>query len=197
MIECRHCREVLSQPIEKIGARCPTCRMPLFEKDRHRAPVVDLGPCGLHADRSAVAKCQHCGKMMCGVCRTRWREETVCTACLDQALRSGGVTPWQARTQNRQAALSVVLASMAWLVLWLAFWPLAALFRGTPDRGAATFALMLFFGSFFFSLFASGQAAAVIRVRGRRLLMATCGLTLAGLHLGVCLGLVVVNISRH
>ena len=64
MIECRYCREALRQPIEKIGARCPNCRMPLFEKDRQRPPVVDLGPCATHKDNSAAAKCQRCGKMM-------------------------------------------------------------------------------------------------------------------------------------
>ena len=36
MIECRHCHEVLRQPAETVGARCPGCRMPLYEKERQR-----------------------------------------------------------------------------------------------------------------------------------------------------------------
>ena len=197
MIECRHCRDVFREPLEKIGARCPTCRLPLFEKDRQRAPVVDLGPCAVHTDNVALAKCQRCGKMMCAFCRTRWEEEIVCAECIGQALRDGGVSPSQARTRKRQASFSVALALMGWSVLLLALWPFAALFRGSPDRGPATLTLMLFFGSFFFAVFALGQGIAAIRERSQRLAAATCGLTLAGLQLGICLGLMVINIWHH
>ena len=109
MIECRHCRDVFREPTEKIGARCPTCRLPLFEKERQRRPVVDLGTCAVHKNTSAVAKCQRCGNMMCGVCRTRWEEEIVCSVCLDQSLHQGDVNPRVVQAQNRQASLSVVL----------------------------------------------------------------------------------------
>jgi hypothetical protein len=197
MIECRHCRDVFRQPIDKIGARCPTCRLPLFEKDRHRAPVVDLGPCAVHGGNVAAAKCQRCGKMMCALCRTRWEEEIVCAQCLDQSLRDGASSPSQVRGRKRQAALSLALAIMGWLVLLLALWPLAALFRGSPDRSPATLTLMLYFGSFFFAAFALGQGIASIRDRGPRLAIATCGLSLAGLQLGVCLGLMAINIWHH
>ena len=159
--------------------------------------MVDLGPCAVHADNVAVAKCQRCGKMMCAFCRTRWEDEIVCAQCVDETLHSGGATPSQVRTQKRQASLSLTLAIMGWSVLLLALWPLAALFRGSPDRGPATLTLMLYFGSFFFALFAVGQATTCIRARGQRLAVATCGLSLAGLQLGVCLGLMVINIWHH
>jgi hypothetical protein len=194
MIECRYCRDVFRKPVEKIGARCPTCRMPLFEKDRQRPPVVDLGPCALHKDNSAVAKCQRCGKMMCALCRTRWDEEIVCAGCLDASLQKGDASPRLVQSQNRQATWSLLLALTGWAFLLLTLWPLSSLFKGNPDKGPAHAALFLFFGSFFFALFALGQAAACIRTRGKRLALATCGLSLAGLHLGVCLGLVVLNI---
>jgi hypothetical protein len=197
MIECRHCREVFHQPLEKIGARCPTCRMPLFEKERQRPPVVDLGPCATHKNNNAAAKCPRCGKMMCALCRTRWNDEIICSQCLDQSLQQGGASPRTVQTQDRQAALSVFLAASGWAFLLLTLWPLSALFQNSPTQGLATFALILFYGSFFFALFALGQAAACIRTRGRRLPMATCGLTLAGLHLGLCLGLLVLNIWHH
>ncbi len=86
---------------------------------------------------------------------------------------------------------------MGWCVFLLALWPLEALFKGSPDRGPATLTLMLFFGSFFFAVFALGQGIAAIRERSPRLVVATCGLTLAGLQLGVCLGLMVLNVWRH
>jgi hypothetical protein len=194
MIECRHCREVFRQPVETVGARCPTCRMPLFEKDRHRQPVVDLGPCAVHASNSAAAKCQRCGKMMCVLCRTRWDEDFLCSQCLDQLLLEGQSSPRLAHAQSRQAKLSVVFAFMGWGVLVLAMWPLASLFRGNPDKSPASFALVLFFASFFFAMFAVGQGAACIRTRGRRMVVATVGVALAGIHLGIGLGLMVLNI---
>jgi len=197
MIECRHCREVFRQPVEKIGARCPVCRKPLFEKDRQRPPVVDLGPCAVHAGNSAVAKCQRCGKMMCAYCRTRWQEEIICAACLDQSLSKGDASPRQARLQNRQASWSFSLATAAWCLLLLAFAAGSALFRGAPSQGQATFTLVIFFSSFALALFSLGHGAACIRARGKRLSLATCGVTLAGLHLGVCLGLIVLNVWHH
>jgi hypothetical protein len=197
MIECRHCRDVFRQPITKLGARCPTCRMPLFEKDRQRPPVVDLGPCAVHANNSAAAKCQRCGKMMCTLCRTRWGEEIVCVSCLDLSLQKGDVSPDAVRMQNRQAVRSFVLALCGWAVLLLTFWPLAALFRSNFSQGSASMALVLFFGSCALALFAVGQASACIIARGQRLVLATCGLSLAGLHIGVCLGLAVLNVWNH
>src|SRR5436190_6123287 len=125
--------------MDKIGARCPNCRMPLFEKDRQRPPVVDLGPCAKHKDNSAAAKCQRCGQMMCALCRTRWDEEIICAACLDQSLREGDANPRLVHTQNRQAAASVLLAVLGWAVLLLSLWPLSSLFRGHPDAGLANF----------------------------------------------------------
>jgi len=171
--------------------------MPLFEKDRQRPPVVDLGPCAVHKENCAVAKCQRCGKMMCGLCRTRWDEEILCTSCLDQSLAQGHANPRLVQRQNRQANMSAVLACLGWAVLLLSLWPLAALFHGYADRSPATFALMLFFGSFFLALFAIGNGAACILTGGKRLILATCGLSLASLHLGLCLGLMVLNIWWH
>jgi hypothetical protein len=190
-------RDVFREPLEKIGARCPTCRLPLFEKERQRAPVVDLGPCAVHVDNAAVAKCQRCGKMMCAFCRTRWEDEIACVQCVDQSLHDGAASPSQARSRKRQAALSLALAFMGWLVLLLALWPLAALYKGSPDRSPATLTLMLFFGSFFFAVFALGQGIASLRERGPRLAVATCGLSLAGLQLGICLGLMAINLWHH
>lgn len=197
MIECRYCRDVFHKPLEKIGARCPTCRMPLFEKDRQRPPVVDLGPCTIHKENSAVAKCQRCGKMMCALCRTRWDEEMVCAGCLDQSLKDGGASPRLAQMQDRQANWSVLLAVTGWGGFLLTWWPLSALLRGNSDRGQATLALLLFFGSQLFAFFAVGQAAACIRTRGRRLPLATCGLSLAALQVGLSLGLVLLNVWHH
>jgi hypothetical protein len=197
MIECRHCRQTLRQSLEQMGARCPHCRMPLYEKDRQRPPVVDLGPCATHKDNSAAAKCQRCSRMMCAACRTRWGDEIICVECLDQALAMGDAASGVIRAQDRLAGRSVFLAAVGWAMLLLTIWPLSSLFRGQPDAALANSALLLFFGSFVFALFALGQAATCIRTRGRRLKVAVCGLSMAGLHLGICLGLVALNLWYH
>ncbi len=197
MIECRHCHNVAGRAGEAVGARCPTCRMPLFEKDRQRPPVVDLGPCALHNENGAVAKCQRCGKMMCALCRTRWEEAYVCSTCLDGALKKGDANPRVVQGQFRRARSSVLLALLAWAVFVLARWLLTALFRESPERGTATFTLILFFSSMFLAIYAIGQAAACIRVRSQSTVLATVGFSLAGLELGVCLGMVVLNLWHH
>lgn len=197
MIECRHCRQVFRTPPEKVGARCPTCRMPLFEKERQRPPAVDLGPCAEHAEATAVAKCQRCARMMCSVCRTRWAEELLCPACLGRALADGEANPRAVQTQNRQAVWSLLLALAAWGLLLLTLWPLSNLFRGQPDKGIATFAVSLFLLSFLPALFALGHGTACIRTRGQRLALATLGVCLAGSHLGVSLGTLFLNVWHN
>src|SRR5262249_15148621 len=109
----------------------------------------------------------------------------------------GQTNPRLVQVQNRQAAASLVLAVLGWGVLLLALWPLTSLFRGHAEGGLANFTLIVFFGSLIFPLFALGRAVACIRTRARRLRLATCGLSLAGLHMGLCLGIVVLNIWRH
>lgn len=197
MVDCRYCRDSFRKPVETIGARCPTCRMPLFEKEKQRPPVVDLGFCSLHKDNSAVAKCQRCGRMMCSVCRTRWDEEIVCPGCLDLSLQKGDMTPRQEQMQNRAAVWSLLMALGGWFFLLLTFWPLSNLFKGTPERSPANFAGILLVLGALFAVVAIGQAAACIRIRGKRLAIATWGLSLAGLHLGLCLGILFLNIWHH
>ncbi|MBI3410392.1 MAG: hypothetical protein HY040_18800 [Planctomycetes bacterium] len=192
MIECRYCRDAFGTPTEKIGARCPTCRMPLFERDRHKAPPIDLGPCALHKDKTAHGKCQQCGKLICPVCRTRWDDRIICTSCMDAVL-SKEPNPRLVRTLDRQAGWSVALATVGWLVLLMTFWPLSALSQGLT-QGQATAASLLFLFSFLPALCAAGQGAACIRARGRRLTLATCGVSLAGAQLGLLLGLLVCNV---
>lgn len=197
MIECRYCRDVFRKSPEKIGARCPTCRMPLFDKERQRTPVVDLGPCAEHKEVSAVAKCQRCARMMCAACRTRWDEEIACPACLDKALTAGETNPRQVRTQNAQALRSLLLALGGWGLYFLTMWPLSALIRGTGGKDLATFTALLFLASLLPALFAIGQGVSCIRTRGQRLGLASWGVSLAGVHLGLALGLFFLNVWHN
>jgi len=50
MIECPSCYRVFRQPPEKLGARCPKCKMPLYEDPgkRRKDPDKDYGRCDVH-----------------------------------------------------------------------------------------------------------------------------------------------------
>lgn len=193
MIECRYCRDSFRSAPEKLGARCPTCRMPLYERDRHKAPAVDVGPCTLHQDKSAHGKCRRCGKLICSVCRTRWDDETVCPGCLDHILENEP-SPQLARTQNRQANWSIAAAIMGWLLLVLTLLPLSSLAGDAENQGAASTAGRLFLASFVPAVCALGPGAACIRWRGRRLAVATWGVVLAGAQLGLMLGVMLFSV---
>src|SRR6266403_6357616 len=80
MIECPFCYRVFRQPPEKIGARCPKCRMPLYEdpSKKKKDPEKDYGKCAQHPDAPTVAKCSRCDAPVCRSCRTRWHQEVVC-----------------------------------------------------------------------------------------------------------------------
>src|SRR5262245_13509779 len=159
MIECRVCHEMFRTPPERIGSRCPNCRMPLFERDRPRPPVVDLGACSVHGETSAVAKCQRCGKMMCPACRTRWDEEFVCPSCLDRGLSQGEVSPKYAKAQNRQAGWSLTLALAAWSLLLLTLWILRPWAGPLLSKEAGTLGAITFLAGFLPAFFAIGLGA--------------------------------------
>ena len=67
MVECPYCYRVFRQAAEKLGARCPKCRMPLYEDPakRRKQPERDQGPCSLHPDAAAIARCTRCDKAIC------------------------------------------------------------------------------------------------------------------------------------
>lgn len=194
MIECRYCREIFRKPPEKIGARCPTCRMPLFEKERQRTPVVDLGPCSVHKENQALGKCQRCGRMMCAACRTRWEDEIVCPACLEKALQAGEASPRQVRALGRQATWSFLFALAAWGLLALSLWPISSLGRGQPSKELAYIAATLFLGAWVPAAAAVGHGVSSLCTRARNMALAVVGVCLAGLQLGISIGLLVLNI---
>jgi hypothetical protein len=198
MIECRYCREVLHTTPDKAGARCPSCRMPLFERqDKRRPPGYDLGPCAFHADTPAYSKCRRCNRLVCNVCRTRWHEQIVCPACLSGALESGEPSPRELSQQRRGPVWSLLFALFGWLLLLAGIFPFRILLTGGPSSQLATTAGVLFLGSLLPAVFAVGLAASALRTRKGRLRLATWSMTLAGLHVGLVLGLMVVNVWHN
>src|SRR6516225_5045554 len=100
MARCPSCEYPLPENRERVGARCPSCRDPLYEPP---------GPCG------------RCGNYLCEVCRTRWRDQVLCPACVERALSSDEATPEQAKAAFRQALVALLLGSGSWVFALLAF----------------------------------------------------------------------------
>src|SRR5207248_1755118 len=77
--------------------------------------------CAVHADSESIGTCARCRKNFCEVCRTRWRDELVCSVCAEAALETNEATPEQAKTVVRQAKIALVLGVVAWFVAAVAF----------------------------------------------------------------------------
>jgi hypothetical protein len=200
MVECRYCRTVLPPEAEARAARCPKCRRPLYEKPegkrRPPASAAGLGTCLVHPSNDAVGRCRHCQQLFCSICRTRWQDELVCLACLNQALEKPEATPRDVRMQRRQGTASLVLALLGWLLFAAGVAQLWSMREGRGTRDLAVLTVVLFLVSFVPALFSLGQASATIRSRGERVKAATWGLVLASLQLGITIGVILINI-RH
>jgi hypothetical protein len=185
---------------EKLGARCPKCRQPLFERPPKRRPQdKDLGPCARHRDVPAVAKCVRCEKLLCATCRTRWHEEAACSDCIEQSLRSGEPTPQETERQQRLAWTGLVLAVVGWFAALLVFWPLTSIHSGTGEwtRFWVWLGMFFYFARFLPALLSLGQSAAALRLRGPMKTLATCGLVASGAQLGLLVGVIVLNLWHN
>jgi hypothetical protein len=199
MLECPHCYRVFRADPEKLGARCPKCRQPLFERTARRRPSENLGPCGRHPESPAVGKCKSCDRLMCVACRTRWSEEPTCPECIDRSIQSPDATPQELLRHQRHAWTGLVLAVVGWTTALLVFWPLVSLHANAGGFSS----LWVHLGTFFFfsslvpALIALGQCAAALRLRGPQRTIATCGLVGSGLQLGLMVGIVLLNLWHN
>jgi hypothetical protein len=199
MIECPFCYRVFRQPPEKIGARCPKCRMPLYEDPakRRRNPEKDEGPCEQHPECAAIARCARCGKPVCPTCKTRWHEETVCPQCVDNSIADDEPSPLEAHTQSRQAWVSVILGLAAWMLLALTLGPLATFSQPGQAKILVFLTYLCFLGSFVPGVFGLGHAIAAIRMRGDHGRLAVVGLSGTGSQLGLAIGVIVLNLWHN
>ncbi|HZY83554.1 MAG TPA: hypothetical protein VFE78_01875 [Gemmataceae bacterium] len=193
MPRCPSCDYPLPSDRERLGARCPNCRDPLYEPPgRYGRPARDgEGACAAHPGVEVVGTCARCGNYLCEVCRTRWRDGILCAACVDRALGSGEAPPEQKRAQLRQVLLSLGLGVAAW-GLSFAAWLLAVLVTGASGQlnfGLVFLMVVVFLGDMILAALGLGQAAAALRARGNAMILATVGLVLNGLYLGALLGL--------
>lgn len=196
MNRCPTCDYPLPHDRERIGARCPNCRDPLYEPPGRvsRPAREDEGACALHTRREAVGTCGRCGNYFCEVCRTRWRDQILCAACAERALASREATPEQARAHFRQALLGLLLSLGAWPVFIVGL----ASAVGTRVAGGnillALVAVVLVVSAVLMAVVGTGQAAAALRTRGHHMILATSGFLMGGLFLGVFIGNYVLNL---
>jgi hypothetical protein len=193
MPRCPSCDYPLPPDRERLGARCPNCRDPLYEPPgRYGRPAREgEGACAAHPGVEVVGTCARCGNYLCEVCRTRWRDGVLCAACVDRALGSGEAPPEQKRAQLRQVLLSLGLGLAAWVLSFCA-WLLAVVVSsasGQLNFGLILLMVLIFLGDMVLAALGLGQAAAALRARGNAMILATIGLVLNGLYLGAVLGL--------
>src|SRR5262245_49438629 len=116
MPRCPSCRKWLPEDRDRAGARCPTCREPLYERpvSPRLHTEADEGQCVLHPTSAAVRTCQRCGNFCCVVCRCRWRRQLLCLACLERALETREASPQETRAHHQQAFWSMLFGIAAW-----------------------------------------------------------------------------------
>ncbi|MHB1422699.1 MAG: hypothetical protein ACYC3I_05785 [Gemmataceae bacterium] len=196
MNRCPSCDYPLPHDRERIGARCPNCRDPLYEPPgRVSRPVREgEGACAVHAGRETVGTCGRCGNFYCEVCRTRWREQLLCAACVERALAAREAAPEQVRAHFRQALLGLLMGLGAWCVFVLGWLLTVAAVVANGNFFLAFLGVLLFIAAVLLAVLGSGQAIAALRTRGNQMIMATSALLISGLFVGAFLGLFVFNL---
>lgn len=190
MNRCPSCDYPLPHDRERIGARCPNCRDPLYEPPgRSSRPTrADEGACALHAGRETVGTCSRCGNYFCEVCRTRWRDRILCVACAERALASREATPEQARAHFRQALLGLLMGLGAWAFFILGQLSIVGAVVAGNNVLLVLFGLLLVVAAVLLAVVGTGQSVTAVRTRGQHMIVATSGLLIGGLFLGVFLG---------
>jgi hypothetical protein len=198
MVECRYCGEVFYADAEKVGARCRRCREPLYERrDGGRDPrePVPAGQCPAHPRNPSAGVCERCGTFLCTVCRTRWHGRALCPACVTRAMDEKETRPELAQAHRRQAMLAVVFGVSAW-ALTLGGGVLTVIGASKASSGLVILGGLLTLAAFLPALFGIGQAAAAIRTRGTRMILATFGLVLSASYIGVLSGMAIIMVAK-
>ncbi len=197
MSRCPSCDYPLPADRERLGARCPNCRDPLYEPPGRigRPAREGEGSCAVHTGVETVGVCARCGNYLCEVCRTQWRGQIICGACVQRALETKEASPEAARQSFVQAMLGLGMGIGAWVLT-----PLGILIASVGMvMGVAGIVLML--GGLLIvavavalSVFGVGNSISVLRIRGGSMILAVVGLLICSLHIGTFIGMAVMNI---
>jgi hypothetical protein len=199
MPRCPSCDYSLPDDRDRVGARCPNCRDPLYEPPGRvgRPAREGEGQCPVHPGVETVGTCRRCGNYLCEVCRTRWRESILCAACVQRALEAKEATPELDSAHRRQALTSLFLGVGVWGVMIVGFVIIAMLAAASQAGGGegaavlAGLAMMACFGvAGLMSVFGIGSGASALRPRGPHMMLATGGLLLSCLFLGAMIGFI-------
>jgi hypothetical protein len=192
MARCPHCDYPVPDDRERVGARCASCRDPLYEPALRfsRRSREGEASCAVHAGMESVSVCARCNRHLCETCRTRWRNVIICAACADRALGSGEAIAARTGDGALQARAGLLMSGGAWLAAALAMVGLW-LFSGASDTAAVfTFlSLVLLAAAVPLAAAGVGQAAAALRAAGPRRWLAGAALALGGLYIGLLMGL--------
>lgn len=195
MARCSACGQRVAGDREKVGARCPECRAPLYEEARDPHVLATFGQvgygamCAHHPTNGAVAACRRCGNFVCCVCWTRWEARPTCMTCVNRILAAKDTTPSEERAHFRQAILAIVFGVTAWLITLFAVILMALGAGKNFNEVLVGFGVLIMMVTPFPAVLGVGQGAAAIRSRGNHMILATIGLILSGVHTGIVIGL--------
>jgi hypothetical protein len=125
----------------------------------------------------------------------------LCAACVDRALRTGGLQPEREREHSRQAVRGLFGGVSAWVMTGA----IAVLMFLLKENGPASeviavvvvLVMFMVLITVIVALLGLGQSAAALRTRGDSMILATLGLLLSGLHVGALVGLVLFALWLH
>lgn len=197
MARCSTCDYPISDDRERVGARCPSCHHPLYEPSTRKARKArpDEASCAVHPSRESVIDCARCHKHACETCRTQWRNQVLCVACVDAALGTAEAAPAQALASSRQAFAALVFGGGAWLMAGL----VVLFLRAAPSMGewapiAILSGLIVLFALSLMAAIGVGQGVTALRGQAENGNLAMAGLCLGGLYVGVLFGLGVLSL---
>ncbi|HZT82903.1 MAG TPA: hypothetical protein VFA26_21915, partial [Gemmataceae bacterium] len=157
--------------------------------------------CALHPGNASTGLCQRCGNFVCSVCRTRFRGQTLCLACVERFLAeqrpgSGLTNPEEAGAHKRQAIIAAASGVASWALLGGGLLLIVLGVEGGPTNPLVLLVLVgfaLMMAGPAVSAVGIGQALAALRTRGNYMILATAGLILSCLQAGALIGLVAFN----
>jgi hypothetical protein len=193
MPRCPACRETIEEDRERVGARCPYCRMPLYERGKtvkKPAPATDKA-CALHPHSAALDACPRCGALRCDLCRVRWRGQVLCLACVNRALEANEPPPAPGAAPTVAAILALLLGLLSWAVIGASLFLVNMKVDTAAERGQVPSAVsgLVQVGSPAVALLGVILGMAALRIRGWHLIPAALGVGLGSTQLGVVLGL--------